>query len=237
MTFATIDIQPIDDEWNSGEEIPVVLIDNDANKNSRADEDLDLNVNGTDLIPSLQTGDPFTLGDGVSATAMFTGVLTASLAGTHNTLATADGVWTASVFNRTSINFPIDLFSQRGLFFNNTAVETASVGAPNGERTFNATVIDMNTTFNELKKSIGDTRSNAASDRLHGFNFLNIDVRSFTSGTVDVYILNNTLSLNGITADALTNSANNDAIMIANDVKAQSLTNINATAITRIIVR
>ena len=40
--YGTIDIQPIDDEWNSGEEIPVVLVDGDANKNSRADEDLDL---------------------------------------------------------------------------------------------------------------------------------------------------------------------------------------------------
>ena len=30
-----------DDEWNSGEEILVRLVDGDANKNSRADEDLD----------------------------------------------------------------------------------------------------------------------------------------------------------------------------------------------------
>jgi hypothetical protein len=41
--FATVDMQPIDDEWNSGEEIPVIIVDGDANKNSRADEDLDLN--------------------------------------------------------------------------------------------------------------------------------------------------------------------------------------------------
>jgi len=42
--FATVDIQPTDDEWNSGEEIPVIIVDGDANKNSRADEDLDLNI-------------------------------------------------------------------------------------------------------------------------------------------------------------------------------------------------
>ena len=52
---------PIDDEWSSGEEIPVRLTDNDANKNSRADEDLDLNNPNVDLIPSLKTGTPATL--------------------------------------------------------------------------------------------------------------------------------------------------------------------------------
>ena len=61
--FGTIDIQPVDDEWNSGEEIPVVLVDSDANQNSRVDEDLDLNNPDVPLIPSLQTGDPFTLGE------------------------------------------------------------------------------------------------------------------------------------------------------------------------------
>lgn len=63
FSFATIDIQPIDNEWTSGEEIPVVIVDGDANKNSRADEDLDLNNPAVDLIPSLRTGDPFTLGE------------------------------------------------------------------------------------------------------------------------------------------------------------------------------
>ena len=56
-----IDIQPIDDEWNSGEEIPVVVNDHDLNKNSRADEDLDLFNPEVESIPSLQIGNPFTL--------------------------------------------------------------------------------------------------------------------------------------------------------------------------------
>ncbi len=59
--FATIDIQPTDDEWNSGEAIPVVLTDQDANRNSRADEDLDLNNPDVDIIPSVQIGHPLTL--------------------------------------------------------------------------------------------------------------------------------------------------------------------------------
>ena len=53
----------IDDEWNSGEEISVELFDEDANKNSRADEDLDLNNPNVDLIPTLRTGTPATLGE------------------------------------------------------------------------------------------------------------------------------------------------------------------------------
>ncbi|MDH5569406.1 MAG: hypothetical protein OEX98_06425, partial [Nitrosopumilus sp.] len=66
LSFGSIDIKPIDEEWTSGEEIPVELTDNDANQNSRADEDLDLNNPVVKLIPSLQTGDPLTLDDATS---------------------------------------------------------------------------------------------------------------------------------------------------------------------------
>ena len=57
----SIDIQPVDDEWSSGEEIPVVVNDHDLNTNSRADEDLDLNNPSVDHIPTLTTGSPITL--------------------------------------------------------------------------------------------------------------------------------------------------------------------------------
>jgi len=59
--FATIDIQPTDVEWNSGEEIPVVLVDSDANLNSRVDEDLDFNNPAVKLIPAIKIGTPATL--------------------------------------------------------------------------------------------------------------------------------------------------------------------------------
>ena len=62
-SFGTVDIKPIDDEWSSGEEIPVEIVDADANRNSRADEDLDLFDTNVALIPSLRTGDPFTLAE------------------------------------------------------------------------------------------------------------------------------------------------------------------------------
>ena len=64
--FASIDIVPTDDEWSSGEEIPVTIVDSDQNKNSRADEDLDLDNTDVTLIPALKTGDPFTIGEGTN---------------------------------------------------------------------------------------------------------------------------------------------------------------------------
>ena len=73
FSSATIDIQPANEDWSSGEEIPVVLIDGDANKNSRADEDLVISSSDTALIPSLKTGSPgpFTLGSGDDPTAFW----------------------------------------------------------------------------------------------------------------------------------------------------------------------
>ena len=68
FSSGSIDIQPVDDNWNSGEEIPVYLIDNNANKNSRADEDLDLFDPDVAYIPSLQIGSPITLEKISSAT-------------------------------------------------------------------------------------------------------------------------------------------------------------------------
>jgi hypothetical protein len=57
-----MDESSVGDEWNSGEEITVTLIDQDLNKNTLVDEDL-LLVNTTQghLVPSLQIGDPYTV--------------------------------------------------------------------------------------------------------------------------------------------------------------------------------
>ncbi|MDH3502327.1 MAG: hypothetical protein OEL69_07470, partial [Nitrosopumilus sp.] len=99
LSFATVDIMPIDDEWSSGEEIPIKLVDGDANKNSRADEDLDLNDPNTALIPSLKTGTPATL-SGLSSATLDGVALTNTVQGfsdrailTHSsgTLTTIDG--------------------------------------------------------------------------------------------------------------------------------------------------
>ena len=61
-SFASIDIQLDDDTWNSGEEIPVIIEDDDANKNGASDEDM-LVADSSSIIPTLVTGSPITLDD------------------------------------------------------------------------------------------------------------------------------------------------------------------------------
>ncbi len=78
--FATIDIQPASATWNSGELIPVVLVDADINKNTRADEDISLSDPSYKIIPSLRTGSPITLGSGANSD----GQITVSYDGTED---------------------------------------------------------------------------------------------------------------------------------------------------------
>ena len=59
---ATIEIQSPDDVWTSGLAIPIVIVDGDVNKNSRGDDDLSVSdINS--IVPTLVTGDPFTLSE------------------------------------------------------------------------------------------------------------------------------------------------------------------------------
>ena len=58
---ATIKIQSPDDVWTSGLAIPIVIVDGDANKNSLSSNDVVL-TDPHSIIPTLVTGDPFTLG-------------------------------------------------------------------------------------------------------------------------------------------------------------------------------
>ncbi|MBS3922481.1 MAG: hypothetical protein KGZ37_04945 [Nitrosarchaeum sp.] len=211
--FATVDIQPTDAEWTSGEEIPVIIVDSDANKNSRADEDLDLFDTNVALIPALTTGDPFTLGE-TSLSTNSTKVVHvseptgAAFVSGSSTLNVATGA------NVTMSSVEVQKFSQR-------AILTAGVNSNN----INGTVIDFGTTYAELLKSI---RSNNSTSTFHGFNFLNLDVRGITTtGTVDVYLLNATGSIitNGNVTDGLTIGMT----QIADDVSPQSLTSLNGT--------
>ncbi|MEX0640936.1 MAG: hypothetical protein WD183_07995, partial [Nitrosopumilaceae archaeon] len=56
-----IDATTLGGEWNSGEEIPVLLTDQDVNLNSKVDEDITLSNSRFNLIPSLKIGSPITL--------------------------------------------------------------------------------------------------------------------------------------------------------------------------------
>lgn len=210
--FATVDIQPTDAEWTSGEEIPVIIVDSDANKNSRADEDLDLNDPNVALIPSLQTGDPFTLAEAgtnsSSTQAIYIGwpgfTAGAANSGPLNDL-TAKANVTATIITQK--------FSDRAIIANSSTV------------TGSALVIDLGTTLSDLKSTIRDNDDST----FHGFNLLNVDLRSIsTTGTFDVYLLNTTATGGVITTGGSVNTDVN-VIGIANDVNAQSLTLLNST--------
>jgi hypothetical protein len=217
FSFASLDIQPIDDEWSSGEEIPIVIIDGDQNKNSRVDEDLDLdNVDAT-VIPALKTGDPFTIGEGsnslravmfnatVSKVGISTGTTADAAVGTAGnfTVIAFDPLSTAGGNVTTSV--AVDTFSQRGIL-SQTANSTAIVGY---------VVIDLATTLEELQSTISQEGSTGVA-----FNFFNYNVESFGADEVSIYLLNQTnrVTDSGSDFQATTDSAYtaNAIVLVAN---------------------
>ena len=59
---ATVEIQSLDGTWKSGSPVPIVVVDGDADKNSRVVDGL--SVSDIDsAVPTLVTGDPFTMGE------------------------------------------------------------------------------------------------------------------------------------------------------------------------------
>ena len=229
--FASVDIQPADDEWNSGEDIPVVIVDGDANQNSRSDEDLDLNNHDVSLIPALSTGDPVTLGEAGSSSY---DVLLIQATGTPAfTGATAVKSISTLTGSNVSDSLTVQDFSQRGLMTSQTGGSSVDVIA-----------IETGITADELRNTVKDTQGDAT-DRLFGVNLLNLDVRSFsTTATWDVYILNASSGTNLIDSTSLgdqtgTGGANNTITAIgpiADDVDSQSLTSFNGTTTTDAIL-
>ena len=214
FSFATIDIQSTDNEWNSGEAIPLVLVDADANKNSRADEDLVLSDPNVSVIPTLSTGDPFTLGEETNSTSNPTAVYAdwAGISGAGILSITGTPITTT---------VSIDPFSH-----------IARIDPTGTTAVADSIIIDLKTTMGELRKSITDTRS-SATPRLHGINMLNLDVRSFNStGIFDVYLLNSTSSiLTGSHTSPTGLASNVGAALIVANTTAQSLNSLNSTSL------
>ncbi|KAF6247903.1 hypothetical protein C6990_00130 [Nitrosopumilus sp. b3] len=235
--FGTIDIQSVDDEWNSGEEIPLVLVDSDANKNSRVDEDLDLNDPNVSLIPALQTGDPFTLGEvgtGSDTKAQFVfanfSTNTVAAGNTYDQPNTGSALDATNFANITATT-TVQKFSQRAIVQNSTSF---NIEGNNEQSQVNATWIDLETTIADLRSTIKNGNS-TASPRFHGFNFLNVDVRSMTTtGTLDVYLLNVTAGSEIIVGTSGAGNLTDGTIgifKIADDISPQSgLVNLNSTA-------
>ncbi len=231
--FGTIDIQPVDDEWNSGEKITVVLVDGDANLNSRVDEDLDLNNPDVPLIPSLETGDPFTLGEtGTGTDTVEIGVFLSETATFSQSANSAAGFnipnWATSVPAggtpaNASAAIAVDKFSHRAILTpNNTGADFVA----------KSLVIDLGVSAGELQASIGNTiGSGIPADRLLGVNLFNQDLRSINAtGSYDVYLLNGTNIITrtaGTDSNLVSNALTTVSIVNASD--AQSLNLINST--------
>jgi hypothetical protein len=228
--FGTIDIQPIDDEWNSGEEIPLVLVDTDVNLNSRIDEDLDVDNPDVSLIPSLETGNPFTLGEtAVEGDTLEEAVYTTTVP-TFTAVRTADAAYSTIGFPTGGINATAQIDVNK---FSHRAVLTANQTLTGTH----ALVIDLEVKAKELFESITDTSGSDPENKLHGFNLFNQDLRSLNqTGQYFVYLLNNT---SGEIIDNSTNDAANSSYIVpgitgisivnTTDVNTQSLNLINST--------
>ena len=180
---AKLDIQPITEVWSSGEEIPVVLVDSDANKNSRADEDLDLNNPAINLIPALSTGDPFTIGEsGAQLQAAFynDSLRFHQHSGISNVSASAPSgagqVATPAAVNAT-IN--VERFSERAVISPNATPEYRNV---------TGLIIDLETDMGELRASLGDAYNISGTSEFRGTNLLNFDLRGLNSTLRDIEI-------------------------------------------------
>ncbi len=236
--WADVQINPIDDEWNSGEEIPIVIIDTDLNKNSHTDEDLDL-FNPDVFIPALSTGDPFTLGEATStpqiyihnttggASAQFVGASIGTVVVMQDlTLATGIG----GVANNTA-TVTVQPFEERAIINNYTSVE--SIGRTGGLANVAAVdliIIDLETTLDELQDSLVDTTGTG-----FGANFINIDIRSITttSASVDVGLINVTNGGTVITdatgaIDLSAGSLSVIPLLLAADPQTYNTTDVNS---------
>ncbi|WP_100183187.1 hypothetical protein [Candidatus Nitrosotenuis aquarius] len=238
--FASVDIAAVDAEWNSGQEIPVRITDSDANKNSRADEDLDFNNADVSIIPALRIGTPFTLGvkgteSSTTAVSVILNNFTESQANVENRPPT-DG---ASVFKFTASNTAA---VAGGIMEGNMTVQKFSDRAlltQNRTNSATAILIDTKATAQDLKKSIFDPRQ-SSTPKFFGFNLLNLDVRGISSGVItnsSVYLVNSTSTIitrqSGATGAELeingTGHFTAKLIPIAHNVKPQSLSLLNAT--------
>ena len=159
--FATIDIMPIDDTWNSGETIPIVIVDGDANKNSRVDEDLVVSDPNASLIPTLVTGDPFTLGEGTGKDIP------------RVILTNADIIDKRLVLQSEPIETvtKVQAFSERAMI------------TPKDSGMVNSILVELGTTMGDLTSTLDDAET--------VFNFYNQDVGSFKfpDESFDIHVL------------------------------------------------
>ena len=198
---ATIDIQPSNDDWSSGEAIPVVLVDADANKNSRADEDLTLSNPDTELIPTLVTGTPITLGTGDRVDAQFR---------------------TGERIN----DIPVERFSDRALIDLDT--NTGSLMTDQLTVDLRITMDDLRkTNADDQSGIIQESDTDNWTEDFKGYNLLNYDLRSLANNdneirdlTISVVEIRDDLSVIGEPIPVLTRTNDLSGLVMIDDDSA-----------------
>ena len=160
---ATIDIQSPDDVWTSGLAIPIAIVDGDANKNSQASDDVVL-TDPNSIIPTLVTGDPFTLGEDLSNTDELT---------TWVGQIDPDNDTNTTIVENTAI---VEQFSDRAI-----------LSFTNSHDGVDFLVIDIPARVNDLRDTLIDT----SDDTEHGFNMLNYNVESLGVDLESIQIISN----------------------------------------------
>jgi hypothetical protein len=193
FAFGSITVTAANGTWASGQRIPVTLTDMNDNKNSKITEHLNDYSGSVDRISTMKIGTPFSLTSGCPT--CFTGALDPALLFpippvggyfTGSSSSTGGAGLSGSFAIATGLTDPDpavdEIFSNRG---------TPTFAQPGGALVTianqGAIVIDTDASMQTLLNTIQSTNNTQtsgivpASTRYHGFNFLNYDLRSFTS--------------------------------------------------------
>ena len=164
---ATVNIQSPDDVWTSGLAIPIVVVDDDANKNSRDSDDVVL-TDPDSIIPTLVTRDPFTLGEDLGNMNPATGNRNdlVTLVGENN----ANGTSTETGISDTIV----EQFSDRAI-----------ISSTDSRNAVDYLVIHIPAKANDLRDTLIDTSDGTE----HGVNMLNYNVESLNAVLVDIQII------------------------------------------------
>jgi hypothetical protein len=183
FAFGSITEGSTNGTWASGQRLAVTLTDNDQNRNAKITEHLNDYDGSIDRITTMKIGTPFSLTSGCPA------CLTLALdpstmhgkAGTFTVNSTTGlrSISFSGISNSTDPDIAQDeSFSNRAVptFVNNTGA-SPSVKLSDGGNV----IIDTTATMQTLLKTINNPQGTNTGNRFHGFNFLNFDLRGFSS--------------------------------------------------------
>jgi len=233
--YGTISVTATNGTWQSGQQIPIKLVDADGNLNSKITEHRDLfnpaiYQSGTGGIPTMTIGTPFslaTLGKTDQVSFVDSSVLAPVDTGIFSADFTGSTVTTTTTVQADAVNVQhIDLVTPTSPTFNLNGTTLLNAGI----------IIDMNRTMGVLQKTIHSTLHNDT-QFMKGFNFLNYDLRSLAtnatrgSGTVSIYLVYNTAGSVGILdpdGDGTPQTTLN-VILLATTQSLQGFVNLNDT--------